>query len=77
MAHPTNVVALIDTDFLANARQLLKSRDQSFTLYEWALKAIRGGQHTNEVEQLIGELINEVHGLNVQLYGRTEQKATV
>ncbi|EPL8294443.1 hypothetical protein ACNI2I_20465 [Enterobacter hormaechei] len=76
MAHPTNVVALIDTDFLANARQLLKSRDQSFTLYEWALKAIRGGQHTNEVEQLIGELINEVHGLNVQLHGRTEQKAT-
>jgi len=71
MAHPTNVVALIDTDFLANARQLLKSRDQSFTLY-----AIRGGQHTNEVEQLIGELINEVHGLNVQLHGRTEQKAT-
>lgn len=37
MAHPTNVVALIDTDFLANARQLLKNRDQSFTLYEWAL----------------------------------------
>lgn len=76
MAHPTNVVALIETDFLANARQLLKNREQSFTLYEWALKAIRGGQHTNEVEQLIGELINEVHALSVQLNGRAEQKAT-
>lgn len=76
MAHPTNVVALIDTDFLANARQLLKSRDQSFTLYEWALKAIRGGLHTSEVEQLIGELINEVHAMSVQLNGRAEQKAS-
>lgn len=74
MSQPTNVVALIDTEFLANARQLMNSRDKAFTLYEWALTAIRQGQHTNEVEQLIGELINEVFALNVQLNGRAEQK---
>ncbi|MEG5552131.1 hypothetical protein UXO11_21355 [Enterobacter wuhouensis] len=76
MVYPTNVVALIETDFLAHSRMALKNRDKSFMLYEWALKAIRGGQHTNEVEQLIGELINEVHALSVQLNGRAEQKAT-
>lgn len=70
MVHPTNVVALVETDFLAKARHMLKDRDKAFSLYEWALACLNAGEHRDLVEQLLGELINEVFALNTQLKGR-------
>lgn len=74
MAFETNVVALIEDDFLKTARSLMSDRQKAFGLYEWALKSMREGQHTHNVEQLFGELINEVFALNTQLNGRSEKQ---
>lgn len=60
MAYPTNVVALVESDFLANARELMKDREKAFSLYEWSLKCLHTGEHKDLIEQLLGELINEV-----------------
>lgn len=70
MVFETNVVALVDTDFLVNARELMKDRKKAFELYEWGLKCLQSGEHLQLVEQLLGELINEVFALKVQLNGR-------
>ncbi|KWW08279.1 hypothetical protein [Escherichia fergusonii] len=70
MVYQTNVVALVESDFLAQAREMLKDRERAFNLYEWALKCLHLGEHKELVEQLLGELINEVFALNVQLHGR-------
>jgi hypothetical protein len=60
MVYPTNVVALVESDFLANARELMKDREKAFSLYEWSLKCLHTGEHKDLIEQLLGELINEV-----------------
>ncbi|MGF3094407.1 hypothetical protein [Cronobacter sakazakii] len=70
MAYPTNVVALVESDFLAKARDMMKDREKAFSLYEWSLKCLHTGEHRELLEQLLGELINEVFALNVQLHGR-------
>ncbi|EJH4505365.1 hypothetical protein ACI49R_004310 [Cronobacter sakazakii] len=70
MAYPTNVVALVESDFLAKARDMMKDREKAFSLYEWSLKCLYAGEHRELLEQLLGELINEVFALNVQLHGR-------
>ncbi|AXW99302.2 hypothetical protein E7W39_00565 [Cronobacter sakazakii] len=70
MAYPTNVVALVESDFLAKARDMMKDREKAFSLYEWSLKCLHAGEHRELLEQLLGELINEVFALNVQLHGR-------
>ncbi|MZT10977.1 hypothetical protein GT714_24660 [Citrobacter amalonaticus] len=76
MVYPTNVVALVESDFLVKARDMMKDRYKAFSLYEWALKCLHTGEHRELVEQLMGELINEVFALNVQLHGR-ENNQTV
>ena len=55
MAYPTNVVALVESDFLANARELMKDREKAFSLYEWSLKCLHTGEHKDLIEQLLGE----------------------
>ncbi|WP_411512152.1 hypothetical protein QM042_02240 [Escherichia coli] len=42
----------------------------TFSLYEGSPKCLHSGGHKELVEQLLGELINEVFALNVQLHGR-------
>jgi len=34
MVYPTNVVALVESDFLANARELMKDREKAFGFVE-------------------------------------------
>ncbi|EIY4901187.1 hypothetical protein ACU4M6_005600 [Raoultella ornithinolytica] len=75
MAYPTNVVALVESDFLANARELMKDREKAFSLYEWSLKCLHTGEHKDLIEQLLGELINEVFALQVQLHGRQNDQS--
>ncbi|EIN4587946.1 hypothetical protein LPG06_004457, partial [Salmonella enterica subsp. enterica serovar Anatum] len=53
-------------------RDMMKDREQAFNLYEWAIKCLRTGENKEFVEQLLGELINEVFALNTQLNGREE-----
>ncbi|HGU1645820.1 TPA: hypothetical protein ACM7BS_004399 [Escherichia coli] len=75
MSYPTNVVALVESDFLAQAREMMKDRERAFNLYEWAIKCLHLGEHRELVEQLLGELINEVFALNVQLHGRENNQS--
>ena len=75
MSYPTNVVALVESDFLAQAREMMKDREQAFNWYEWAIKCLHLGEHRELVEQLLGELINEVFALNVQLHGRENNQS--
>ncbi len=35
MAYPTNVVALVESDFLANARELMKDREKASPFGVW------------------------------------------
>ncbi|ECY2996715.1 hypothetical protein AT964_20995 [Salmonella enterica subsp. enterica serovar Muenchen] len=72
MVYPTNIVALVESDFLVKTRDMMKDREQAFNLYEWAIKCLRTGENKEFVEQLLGELINEVFALNTQLNGREE-----
>ena len=74
MAYPTNVVALVESDFLANARELMKDREKAFSLYEWSLKCKKTGKHKNQMEQLHGELINHELDLQIQLHDRQKKK---
>lgn len=74
MAHPTNIVALVENDFLTHARGLMKERENAFLLYQWAIDSLNEKVHLDEVGQLVGELINEVFALNVQLNGRENNK---
>ena len=54
---------------------MMKDRDKAFNLYEWAIKCLHLGEHRELVEQLLGELINEVFALNVQLHGRENNQS--
>ncbi|WBM72965.1 hypothetical protein OH773_22235 (plasmid) [Buttiauxella sp. WJP83] len=74
MVYPTNVVALVESDFLAKVREMMKDREKAFGLYEWTLKCLHTGEHKDLVEQLLGELINEVFALKVQLDGRQNEQ---
>lgn len=47
MSYPTNVVALVESDFLAQAREMMKDREQAFNLYEWAIKCLHLGSIAN------------------------------
>jgi hypothetical protein len=38
----------------------MKDREKAFSLYEWSLKCLHTGEHKDLIEQLLGELINEV-----------------
>lgn len=53
MVYPTNVVALVESDFLATVRDMMKDRDKAFSLYEWSLKCLHSGEHKELVEQLL------------------------
>ena len=75
MVYPTNVVARVESDFLTKVRDMMKDRDKAFSLYEWSLKCLHSGEHKELVEQLLGELINEVFALNVQLHGRENNQS--
>ncbi|EJK2532713.1 hypothetical protein NK679_004332 [Salmonella enterica subsp. enterica serovar Hayindogo] len=57
---------------MVKTRDMMKDREQAFNLYEWAIKCLRTGENKEFVEQLLGELINEVFALNTQLNGREE-----
>ncbi|ENO7467535.1 hypothetical protein ACOB7R_003761 [Enterobacter hormaechei] len=77
MVYPTNVVALVESDFLAKAREMMKTREQAFSLYEWAMKCLHAGEHKDLIEQLLGELVNEVFALNTQLHGRQNNQTVL
>lgn len=74
MTYETNIVALVENDFLANTRKLMESRDQAFTLYQWVVDSLREGKHSDEIGMLVGDLINMNFALDVQLKGRAESK---
>lgn len=64
MAKPTNVIALIDTDFLSRIDSNLETRDGAYNFYNWMIqKGIKSEQMTSEC---IGHLINEVFRLRSQ-----------
>lgn len=44
MTYETNIVALVENDFLANTRKLMENRDQAFTLYQWVVDSLREGK---------------------------------
>lgn len=71
MVRQTNVVALVESDFLVKAREMMSDRDKAFALYEWSIECLRRGEHRELVEQLIGELINERFALKKMLDART------
>lgn len=74
MAYKTNIVALVENDFLANTRKLMEQRDTAFTLYQWVIDSLREGKHSDEIGMLLGDLINSNFALDVQLKGRVESK---
>ncbi|EQB2657435.1 hypothetical protein ACYHXO_004614, partial [Salmonella enterica subsp. enterica serovar Eko] len=45
MVYPTNIVALVESDFLVKTRDMMKDREQAFNLYEWAIKCLRTGEN--------------------------------
>ena len=78
MVYPTNVVALVESDFLAKVRDMMKDRDKAFSLYEWSLKCLHSGEHKELVEQLVDSDLTartRVFALNVQLHGRENNQS--
>ncbi|HFP9309401.1 TPA: hypothetical protein ACJI3N_005250 [Raoultella planticola] len=74
MGDPTNVVALVESDFLEQTRKLMKSRDTAQELHMWVAESLRGGKHVEEIVSLVGDLINENFSLEVQLKGRVDAR---